>query len=47
MGASGVLGFVLVLVLFVLASDCAGEQAASEPTASPTTTLQVELAVRR
>lgn len=47
MGASGVLGFVLVLVLFVLASDCAGEQAASEPTVSPTTTLQAELAVRR
>jgi hypothetical protein len=47
MGASGVLGFVLVLVLFVLASDCARDEAAPEPTVPPTTTLQVELAVRR
>lgn len=47
MGASGVLGFVLVLVLFVLVSDCAVEQATSDPTVSPTTTLRVEIAVRR
>jgi len=47
LGAAGVLGLVLVLVLFVLASDCASETDAPDSTAPPTTTVQAELAGSR
>ena len=45
--AAAVLGFVLVLVLLVLAGDCAGDAGTPDSTSPPATTVQADLAIWR